>query len=397
MNPNIKKHEKGQIVIILVLAFVGLLGFVAVAIDGGMIYSDRRYDQNAADASALAGAGLAAQSMENNGVNYVNFTCDAADVVTAINIAVAKAKERALSNNFTLAGNLDTQHGVIVNCVDDEWTGSYNEKYLDVTVMVSSDVQTSFAHFVYDGPVRNTVEAVVRVRPRTSLTYGYAIAATREDCDGLLFDGNNDVTVFNGGIYSAGCFRTDGGVNVVADSEFGNNFFMNLVLNGSGYVSPAPQKMTEKLPPFEVPAPNCASLPWKGDVNGGDEAHPISPGRYGQIQMTNGDHLVLNPGLYCLSNGVKATGGMIEGSGVTFYITGGDFELSGGADVNLLAPTVEAPPAILGMLIYMAPGHSGIITMAGNADSFYMGTVYAPDGSIEVGGTSGLTQPTVPR
>ncbi len=389
MKSMIKKHEKGQIIIILVLAFVGLLGFVAVAVDGGMIYSDRRFDQNAADSSALAGAGVAAQKLENDGVNYVNFTCTSTDVQNAITTAITKAKERALANNFTISETLDTQHGVTVNCVDDEWNGAYDEKYLDVTVMISSDVKTGFAHLFYKGPIRNSVEAVVRIRPRNSLTYGYAIAAMRETCDGLEFDGNNDVTIFNGGVYSAGCFLTNGSVNVVADADFGNNYTSYLYINGSGYVSPNPQKLTAKLPPFDVPIPDCASLTWRGDVSKPEKTNPILPGRYGSITIGNNDFLSMKPGLYCINGGIKMTGGDIEGIGVTIYLTGGDIAINGGT-VDLEAPTSANPPAILGMVIYVAPGHTGAVDMAGNGDSFYMGTVYAPNGSVEVGGTSGV-------
>jgi len=132
MNIHIKKQEKGQIVVILVLAFVGILGFVAIAVDGGMIFSDRRYDQNAADASALAGAGVAAQYLENEEINWTNFDCGSSTVHAAEDLAVAKAQERATANNFTIDSTLANQHGVVVNCVDNEWTGSYNEKYLEV-------------------------------------------------------------------------------------------------------------------------------------------------------------------------------------------------------------------------------------------------------------------------
>ena len=56
-----RKTESGQILVILTVGIVMLLGFAALAIDGGMYYSDRRYDQNAADNAALAGAGAAGQ------------------------------------------------------------------------------------------------------------------------------------------------------------------------------------------------------------------------------------------------------------------------------------------------------------------------------------------------
>jgi Flp pilus assembly protein TadG len=49
-----KKHnsERGQAIVLIVLAMIVLLGFTALAVDGSMVYSDRRMVQNAADASA---------------------------------------------------------------------------------------------------------------------------------------------------------------------------------------------------------------------------------------------------------------------------------------------------------------------------------------------------------
>jgi uncharacterized membrane protein len=53
----IHQNEKGQVLVILTVGIVVLLGFAALAIDGGMLYSDRRHDQNVADNAALAGGG----------------------------------------------------------------------------------------------------------------------------------------------------------------------------------------------------------------------------------------------------------------------------------------------------------------------------------------------------
>ena len=67
--------EKGQVLVLVVLSVVGLLGFAALAIDGSMVYSDRRHAQNAADAASLAGGGEAAMELENNSVTYATWTC----------------------------------------------------------------------------------------------------------------------------------------------------------------------------------------------------------------------------------------------------------------------------------------------------------------------------------
>ena len=47
--------EDGQALIQVTLSIMVLLGFVALSIDVGRVYSERRNMQNAADAAALAG------------------------------------------------------------------------------------------------------------------------------------------------------------------------------------------------------------------------------------------------------------------------------------------------------------------------------------------------------
>jgi hypothetical protein len=49
-------REDGQTLVYVALAMVALLAFVALAVDGGHVYAERRRMQNAADAGALAGA-----------------------------------------------------------------------------------------------------------------------------------------------------------------------------------------------------------------------------------------------------------------------------------------------------------------------------------------------------
>ena len=51
-----KKTERGQALILVVLAIVGLAGMVGLVVDGGNALLDRRKAQNAADSAALAAA-----------------------------------------------------------------------------------------------------------------------------------------------------------------------------------------------------------------------------------------------------------------------------------------------------------------------------------------------------
>ena len=50
------RFERGQALIVIALALVGIIGVAGLVIDGGNAFQDRQQAQNAADAAALASA-----------------------------------------------------------------------------------------------------------------------------------------------------------------------------------------------------------------------------------------------------------------------------------------------------------------------------------------------------
>src|SRR6185503_19696060 len=52
----INSSEKGQALIVIAFAAIVLFSFAALAIDGSMVFSDKRHAQNAADTAVLAAA-----------------------------------------------------------------------------------------------------------------------------------------------------------------------------------------------------------------------------------------------------------------------------------------------------------------------------------------------------
>ena len=52
----IRRNRSGQAIVIMALAMVGICGMLALAIDAGRLYFQRRLMQDAVDAGALAGA-----------------------------------------------------------------------------------------------------------------------------------------------------------------------------------------------------------------------------------------------------------------------------------------------------------------------------------------------------
>jgi hypothetical protein len=401
-----RSSEKGQAIVLLALGFVALLGFTALALDGGMVYADRRHAQNGADAASLAGAGAAANTMDTLGLYYGIFDCsdfnDGSTILgQAHNAAISAAIGRASSNNYSIDNDVSDNHGVVAMCADDVNMGSYIDKYIDIYTVITRSTNTSLIHLVYSGPVEGRVETVARIRPRTPMAYGHAVVGLNDAAcggkNGVVLSGSSVTNINGGGIYSNGCLNCNGGFD--ANVTGGNvNYAGTTTCDSSHDVTPDPQKVSH-LPSsaFYADPPDCSAVPYYGtDITGGT----YTPGVYDQIKMSNaGDVVVLQPGLYCLERSPKAidiSGGDISGDGVTIYVkpTAGGISISG-ALIDLRAPSAspDPSPAISGMLIYVGEGNTNEVNLVGNNTSYYEGTIYAPDGDISASGSSG-TYPT---
>jgi hypothetical protein len=395
-----KTSEKGQVLVFLAICLVVLLGFAALAIDGGMVFSDRRHAQNAADASSLAGGSGAAYFMRTHNVNYNAFICGTSGILSTQSAAENAAIAQAGLNDYVINADISDNHGVSVICAIND-LGSYEDKHLDVFTKITRDTNTNFAHLVYDGPLRNVVEAVTRIYPPAPLAFGKAIVAlNKAACSGnqfgVIFSGSSTTTVTGGGVWSNGCLT-------------GNGTSFNVTVNngGVGYagsstgtltnINPSPQHIPSPLPDYStvVNQPDCSGLPNRISPKNGDVT--LQPGIYDEIKWTGGA-LVLDPGLYCVTGtkGVDISGGSLNGNGVTIFLSNGGVTINGNVNpVDLRAPeeTPDPAPAVPGILIYLAIGNTETVSITGNSTSFYLGTVYAPDGDLYFSGSSG-TNPT---
>ena len=148
--------EKGQIVVILAVALVGLLAITALAIDGSLVYNDRRLDQSTADSAALAGAGAAAQILKD--IEPSEFVCGSGSGTKSYNATVAAlqaARDSAQEDDRVLASqDLTTGNGVQIFCDVDQ----FGMRYLDVKVVVTTDTQTTFARLISRDQIRTRVE-----------------------------------------------------------------------------------------------------------------------------------------------------------------------------------------------------------------------------------------------
>lgn len=388
-SPN--NYQHGSSSLLMAFAVVVLLGMAALAIDGGMLYLQRRMAQNAADAASLAGALAIAQGYGSDQIEYI-------------------VLERSKENGFDYA---ETNTTVVVN-----WPPHFpspfagNSNYIQV--VITGHVDSAFAHFVYSGPLAVTVEAVAHARVHEDLAPGYAIfGASLDECRTLSFDGTPTLELTGGGSIvsnsnaSCGCDATGG--SGVKDGSAEVTVFQggNIMIAGcwqhngeSGSVSPIP---VTGLPQQSVPAPpipDCSDLDDYGAVLV-KNVETVLPGVYESLTFTSQSIATMSPGLYCINGknednwGFQTIGqAKLIGDGVMIYLMedAGGFSTSGGSQIYVNASdtlTDASGNEWTGMLIYLHPENSNDVILTGTSDSWYVGTIYALSSHCSGEGTDG--------
>jgi len=294
---------------------------------------------------------------------------------------------------------------VYIDCQDGE---GEDDNYMLVKVKITSETKTSFAQLVYRGGLKNTVEAVTRVEPGVNepsgpSADGAGLVGLSEDCDDgttMEFDGTVNIIIASGGVHSNSCMKKSGKSGYIVTetgSEYRTDFSGHeepfCIGTSHGDCVQTDPEQTDDIVTLEVGAPDCASLAVKSFDK---KDSTIIPGRYNSIIKPNGD-LSFVPGLYCLYDGAQFTGNNsitvsgAAGDGVTIYVVGGDFSISGNIEMELRAPRQGATGsglAIPGMLLYTPEDYTGTVSLLGNSSSILRGTVFVPNGTLEAGGSS---------
>ena len=181
-----KSGEKGQALIIIALAAVGLFAFAALAIDGSRNFSQKRHAQNAADTAVMAGALAHARSTNPN---------TDPDILAA-------AQARATSNGFDDNG---TSNDVTITVVaSPSGVCPANTAGKDITVTIVSTIDTTFGRVIG----RDTLTSAVTATSRACGSYtgppfdGNAIVALAPTGKGYDGTGTPDWNITGGGIFS---------------------------------------------------------------------------------------------------------------------------------------------------------------------------------------------------
>jgi len=327
-----KSRERGQALIMVALAAVGLFGFSALAIDGSRVFSDRRHAQNTADTAALAAA-LAK-------IRGESFT--------------VAGEDRAKSNGYMTDAdskvevNLCSDPAITTACQGIPTTGDANQinpaNYIQVKI--TSTIPATFGRIVGRDQFTSITTSIAYAGPvePQPLVNGSALAAmSRDEKDAIFGGGTMSLDVLHSGIFSnsaytdAGCqhgsMRTSGtGVFSVDTSiQVAGSFCRGGVSTVNGTVE---KTSSISYPPaISIPIPHlsCGGVTGshtEGLVNGIDTI-TYHPGNFGNEVINGTKPVNFSPGTYCFSSGLSLNGPSVIANSARFLFTGGKFQING--------------------------------------------------------------------
>jgi Flp pilus assembly protein TadG len=355
--------ERGQSLIIIAFAAIGLFAFTALAIDGGMVFSDRRHSQNASDTAALA----AALARARGNANWEQAALDRAQVNEYSSASGSTVEVYLCSDANATCTNLSA--------------GTENQY---VQVRITSNVKLFFARIIGWQQVTNHTEAVARAGPsdyKAMFNGNAVIGLAPHDCHAVTYQGNANTSIDGGGIFvmsdcpDAAFFNHSGAAQLSAPSLCSVG---GIQYNPGALNVPSISQGCSPPSPIVEPNPTCTG-------NAVKTGNTLSPGNWtGHFPPAGVD--TLQSGIYCVDGDFRLNGGdSLTGYGVVLRMDSGVVVWNGGATVHLAAPDAGA---FSGLLLYLPSAtNCSSITLNGNSGSTIVGTVLAPCSNISIDGT----------
>jgi Flp pilus assembly protein TadG len=389
MNSRERSLEKGQALILIVFGIIALIGMTGLAIDGGSAYSDRRNAQNAADTAALAAA--LAQARGGN-----------------INSA---ATDRATNNGYDNNGTSNTV--TVASTASPSGACPATTTGLDITVTITSTINTSFAQIIGIPHVTNTVLATARSCGSLYAPISVGNAVVGLDPNGTAFEakGNPTFNVTGGGIFSNSAADCKGSAGVTAPSltsvgpTTGCSNGIPIINQNQSNAQLSSSLILALMPP----TPTCDGTAVENPAGSGNWY--MDPNHYGGIHGskvafdTHADMVfhdatstgTATPGLYCITNSPGNIHGNISGDQVTFYSALSNFNVNFNGGGSLTASAPQNWGYYSGVLFFLAPQtdssgnllNTQIIELHGNGNAGITGSILAPSAQIGMWGNSG--------
>jgi Flp pilus assembly protein TadG len=336
------RHESGQILLLASIAMVVLLGFAALSVDLGLLYSVRRRMQTAADGAAIAGA-----TALRDGQDY---TKAAADVATI--------------NGFT-----DSQNNVAVTVGEPTLPSPYPSGVTYVEVDITQTVPTYFMRVLGNKSMKVGARAVSGAVAGPACVY--ALDPTHSNTFSLT--GNSSVTAHCGVIddsTSSSGLSLTGNITLKATSigTVGSSFSKS----GNITISPQPVSNLAALPdPLSGRAQSAAPSVGTCTQQSGVAGSKSYSGNIGTLTVPTG---VYNGGISVSGNVTSVTFPAGNyGNNISFNGNGGNLVFNPGQ--------------------YQNGGSGDSITLNGNTATTFNAGTYTFCGAVDIIGNSAVTLP----
>jgi hypothetical protein len=390
------KTRRGIVAVFVAFALTGLLGVVAISVDGGMLYLQLRKGRTTADAAAMAAAcELFRNYPKHKGKDPGNDAKNAA-------LAVAAA------NGYTDDGTNST---VTVNIPPKSGAYAGQDSYAEV--IVTFQVQRAFSRIWGAAPIPVRARAVSRgawVAPKAGvliLDYDDKSSLNAQgngaftETGGPVIINSNDpgaVVVTGNGTMIAPEFNITGGVQLGGNSTFKAVPDPSKIYLGT---HPTPDPLGYLTPPT-VPADGTITTT---SLGGGAKQYILTPGRHTNLPtFTSGDIVILKQasantagGVYYIDGGgFKSTGATIimdptTNGGVMLYnkpqsqALSEKIQITGNPDGKVdLSPLTQGPYS--GLMVWQDRSSTIDLLVEGNGDFTVRGTLYAANALLNVNG-----------
>ena len=386
-----RDSEAGQAAVLLALAFVGLLAFTALAIDGGNAYLTRRNAQNAADAAALGGA---------RAVQRLLYPMPDDTPVEAPDTHLRRLIADVAQRNGVPDTNGDPQDLVNAN-VEAYYINATGERISEVQIGMHdiSAVPTgtrgveAIAHIPFDSFIagiigRHTMQASAgagSVFMLSRTTVGGAIWANATNCDPNTLKLTGELQIVNGTVHSNGDLQILGNTSKPSIITGTLEYATNPHVQGAIIVDPP-----DNAPVLTEPEDKSGIFDIEDYAPGGDRA---------AIALARGEYHYMGAGK--IGNKDLETMGLLQDGELRagLYFAENDFDLSGSVtavDVTLVARGsisfsgsnhhfVHYEPQLL--FFANEPGapacNRTAIKVSSSLNTWY-GFIYAPNGGVSM-------------
>jgi hypothetical protein len=390
-NQSSKTNRRGSVTVEFAVLAPVLVGIMAFAVDGGMLFQERRKAQAAADAAALSAATDLYNNWPANSGSDLNGS------------AQVSAKNTVLANGYAIGdgdGSLDGTNSVSIklpgqaplqsSATITDGSGNLKVGYAEVVVVYYQPPYFSTIFTMWRGGTAGSIGVYARAVARGTwqIDLNGVIALSPTDSPALFVKGGGN----SGGIQVAnGNLIVDSSAAGAVDSS-GNHadIFAPAVYvtgGGAGNFFTDPTSMTPLTPKFGVP-PTPDPLAYLPEPPQPAAPSPATTGGYlNPGYYPNGLSGTLNSGLYWVDGGLGNID-MAPGAAVTIFVKTGGVSLAGNSSITINAAT-SGPYA--GIAYFQARADNSMVSMKGNGNMTVTGTLYAPSADFDFRGNGNVT------